>query len=340
MSAPSGIRASDDLRKDFPGDASARFLKVEIIDELEMRETDRVASVGTMIEDLDLVAQILVENEPCYVLCRTDDETSRGFKYMLFCFVPDYGKVRQKMLYASSRTALRQGLGADNFSEEIFGTEIDDFTAAGYERYLEHKNSENPLTEKEIKLKEEREYGVFEGGAGSSVAYVHGVQFPIDEAVLAALDQFAHGDVNYVQMSIDADKEEIILNTAGNHGVEEMEGFCPNNEPRYHLYRWQYNHEGTDHTVVIYCFSCPDGSEGTLASPIKLRMLYASSKSNVAFLFEERDIEVGLKLEICRGSEFSLEELMQERHPVLVERKAVKKPSGPGGSRRKPTRRR
>jgi len=240
------------------------------------------------------------------------------------------------MLYASSRASLRQELGSDHFLDEVFGTVIDDFTTAGYASYLEHKNSAAPLTLEEEMKNEERAHGVFEGGAGTSVAYVHGVQFAVAPEVLSALDDFAASAVNYVQMSIDASKEEIILNFSENHDVSELPSFVPNDEPRYHVFRWSHNHEGVDYNSVVYCFSCPDGSAGTTASPIKLRMLYASSKANVTALFEQRSIEVAIKLEICKGDEFSEQEFMAILHPAPVEKKVVKKPqknSGRGGRR-------
>jgi len=304
---------------------------------LTMESTAHVDVAGSLEQDLDRVLELLEENTPTYVLVRTDEKSTRGsFKYILFCFVPDRANVRRKMLYASSRASLRQELGSDHFVDEVFGTVIEDFTKEGYYSYLEHKNSAAPLTAEEEMKAEERAYGVFEGGSGSSVAYVHGVQFAVAPEVLAALDDFASSTVNYVQMSIDAAKEQIILNTSSNHDVSELPEFVPRDEPRYHVFRWSHSHEGTNFNTVVYCFSCPDGSDGTIASPIKLRMLYASSKSNVTALFEQRNIEVNLKLEICKGEEFSEEELMNILHPAPVEKKVVKKPqksAGRGGRR-------
>jgi twinfilin-like protein len=332
MSAPSGIRASDSLRTNFPPADEVRFLKVEIINELSMETTGQIEVGGSLLDDLDRVGELIQENVPTYILARSDEKSTRGtYKYILFCFVPDRAGVRGKMLYASSRTSLRQELGADHFVDEVFGTVLEDFTSQGYASYLEHKNSEAPLTEEEQMKKEERVHGVFEGGAGSSVAYVHGVQFAVAQEVLNALDEFAAGNVNYVQMSIDAQKEEIILNFSENQSVADLPNFVPHDEPRYHVFRWVHTHEGQDFNTVIYCFSCPDGSAGTTASPIKLRMLYATSKSNVTQLFEQRNIEVGLKLEICKADEFSEEELTNTLHPAKVEKKVVKKPTKSGG---------
>jgi len=332
MSAPSGIRAADSLRTNFPPPDNIRFLKVDIINELTMESTAEIEVGGSLEDDLDRVTELIEENTPAYILARTDEKSTRGtFRYILFCYVPDRANVRKKMLYASSRASLRQELGSDHFVDEVFGTVLDDFTREGYTSYLEHKNSAAPLTEEEEMKAEERVYGVFEGGGGTSQAYVHGVQFAVAEEVLSALDDFAAGTVNYVQMSIDAEKEQIILNTSSNHDVSDLPNFVPHDEPRYHVFRWVHSHQDSDFNTVVYCFSCPDGSSGTVASPIKLRMLYASSKANVTALFDQRNIEVNLKLEICKADEFSEDELMNLLHPAPVEKKIVKKPQKAGG---------
>jgi hypothetical protein len=38
----------------------------------------------------------------------------------------------------------------------------------------------------------------------------------------------------------------------------------------------------SDWNVTVYIYSCPDGSNGKKSAPIRMRMLYSSSKANVA----------------------------------------------------------
>jgi twinfilin-like protein len=47
-------------------------------------------------------------------------------------FVPDIAKVREKMLYASSRDALKRDLGYTSFSSELHACDMDEVS---YERY-------------------------------------------------------------------------------------------------------------------------------------------------------------------------------------------------------------
>ena len=68
---------------------------------------------------------MLVEKQPRYILFkRTDD--ANGWTFM--AYVPDNAKVKQKMLYAATRATVKKQLGSANFSEEMYSSDINDFT--------------------------------------------------------------------------------------------------------------------------------------------------------------------------------------------------------------------
>jgi twinfilin-like protein len=53
-----------------------------------------------------------------------DEKTSTGeYKWLFLCYVPDHAKVRDKMLYASTRATLTKELGDYRFADSIYGTE-------------------------------------------------------------------------------------------------------------------------------------------------------------------------------------------------------------------------
>lgn len=64
------------------------------------------------------------------------------------------------------------------------------------------------------------------GGSGTSAAYVHGVNFPVEDAVSNALEQFKNGDVNYIQLSIDAENEVILLSASETCELSEVGSKC------------------------------------------------------------------------------------------------------------------
>lgn len=60
---------------------------------------------------------------PAYVLVRLDEkDTKGGYNWLFLCYVPDNAKVRDKMLYASTRASLTKGLGDSHFTDSVYGT--------------------------------------------------------------------------------------------------------------------------------------------------------------------------------------------------------------------------
>jgi len=113
------------------------------------------------------------------------------------------------MLYASSRSNLKQQLGNNYFIDEVFGDNANDFSIKGYQHHVESKKTEAPLTEQEQIKRNEMESGeIYSGGAST---YVHGVAFPVESAVTTAAKKLIGGELDYIQIAIDCDNEKIIL---------------------------------------------------------------------------------------------------------------------------------
>jgi len=329
MSHSSGITVSSALLDAFSSatrsNSGSRLIQVKIVGESSLDVVKTVEPVKDWEKDFDLVPEILNEKEACYVLLRTDETNQQGSSlWYLLCYVPDKCKVRDKMVYAASRANLKTGLGANQIIDEIFGTTGVDFSSAGFVAWKKHQEAEVPLTDLEQQKNEEIEQGLFKGGSGTSTAYVHGVAFPADQAVLDAFDEFVNQKFNYLQIGIDATNERIILLETANLAIFDVPSHCPTNEPRFHFFRWSHAHEGEQFESVVYCYSCP-------SSPVKLRMLYSTSKANVASLAESKGVTVDCKLEITNGPEFSEEDIHTALHPLKAEAKksfAKPKPKG------------
>jgi len=237
--------------------------------------------------------------------------------------------VKEKMLYASSRHNLKQQLGLSYFVDEVFGTVVNDFSAQGYKHHINSKKSEAPLTEQEQIKKSELESGpVYSGG---QTTYVHGVAFPVDNKATDAISQLLSGKLNYVQVAIDCDNEKVILDHSGSVDLQGLLNEIPTTEPRFHFFAWEHEHEGQNVTSIVYIYSSPDGSNGTKSAPVKMRMLYSSSKANVGEIVKAVGGKIDGKLEINTSSDINEEILSNLIHPQKEEKKATfTKPSKPG----------
>ncbi|KAG8976687.1 Twinfilin-1, partial [Tulasnella sp. 427] len=121
MSAASGISASEDLLREFSNaltDPSVRFLKIAIQNEALVPQGSWPGSANDLSRDLAQLDEILLPDVPAYILARLDT----GSDWLFISYVPDTAKVRDKMLYASSRAALTKALGGQAVKDSLFAT--------------------------------------------------------------------------------------------------------------------------------------------------------------------------------------------------------------------------
>jgi len=183
MSHSSGIPVSPQLKESFGTAISGntRLVKVQIENETLVPIATKPTS-GDFNSDLSQVPDLLDAGTPCYILYKTDSEQTQ---FVLFFYVPSKSKVKDKMLYASTRSNLKQQLGNNYFIDEVFGDSANDFSVQGYAHHVESKKTEAPLTEQEQIKRYENENGeIYSGGAST---YVHGVAFPVDAAAASAV---------------------------------------------------------------------------------------------------------------------------------------------------------
>jgi len=335
MSGPSsGIGVTPQLRENFLNE-NWRFIKVQINEDLQMELVSTVAENGTFEQDLGELPPFLEANNPCFILARTDKKNNRDqYRWNIFLYVPDRSPTRSKMLYSSSKSNLKKELGDDFFIDELFGSVPADFSVQGYKMYIKHKEAEAPLTREEEKIKEDREQGVFVGGGGTGGAYAHGVAFPVDDDALEAMSNLKSGSINYVQLTIDVDAERIRLLESKSISIDDLGSYIPNNEPRFHFYKYDHEHGGNNLSSLIFIYSCPDGSKGTVSAPVKMRMLFSSSKANVSSLASNNDMTIDLKLEINNGEDVAESEITNLLHPPRADTpKKINKPTPRGGRR-------
>ncbi|XP_076037800.1 twinfilin actin binding protein isoform X2 [Oratosquilla oratoria] len=330
MSHQTGITANKELLNFFGRcrNGSVRLFKVVIEDEA-LHLNDWKPPKGSWEDDYDsLVLPMVVDQQPCYILYRLDSQSNGGYEWVLISWSPDDSPTRQKMLYASTKATLKRDFGAAQIKDELFGTIKDDINLNGLKKHRTSSAAPAPLTEREEEMNEIKklEVGV-DIGVDSKHQTLAGVAFPIVSDGLAALNKFAKGELQYVQLRIDIGAEEIQLaSQAASLQVVDLPARVPDNAARYHIYRYDHNYEGDFYHSVVFIYSMPG-----YACPIKERMLYSSSKNPITYLIENT-VNVGItkKLEISEGAELTEEFLLDEIHPKRnLHRPKFAKPKGP-----------
>ncbi|KAH9857081.1 actin depolymerizing protein [Lenzites betulinus] len=281
MSAPTGIAISPELSSAFSEAVESnntRFLKISIENE-SLVPSETVAPSGTLEQDLDRVVDILEDNVPAYVLVRLDDPPT---EWLAINYVPDSAKVRDKMLYAATRTTVTKSLGSAHFKDTIFATSKEDIGAEAYAKHKRHVAAPPPMSAREkemeaVKAAEREAGGInYEGSRARQSHVAQGVGLKwTDEAVDAIKELGAAEDTRLVVLSIDPATESLLLTSAQEIDISSLGSSLPPSDPSYAFFAWPQSVTSPPRREVVPIYSCPS------ASPVRHRMLYSSAVLSV-----------------------------------------------------------
>ncbi|XP_044279039.1 twinfilin-1 [Varanus komodoensis] len=333
MSHQTGIQANEEVKEIFARarNGQYRFLKLVIeTEQLIVRSAEQPGA--SWEEDYDsYVLPLLEDKQPCYILYRLDSQNAQGYEWILIAWSPDHSPVRQKMLYAATRATLKKEFGGGHIKDEVFGTNKEDVSLNGYQRYLVTQSSPAPLTAAEEELRQIR---INEGRTEVSVDSKHqtlqGVAFPIAKDAVQALEKLKNKQLNYVQLQIDMQNETIILASTIPTELKDLPKRIPKDSARYHFFLYKHSHEGDYLESIVFIYSMP----GYMCS-IRERMLYSSCKSPLLEIVERQLwMQIIRKIEIDDGEELTADFLYEEVHPKQhAHKQSFAKPKGPAGKR-------
>ncbi|KAJ7047287.1 hypothetical protein C8F04DRAFT_1449 [Mycena alexandri] len=305
MSATSGIGVSAELSAAFgravENPKQTRFIKVSIQNESLVHDLS-VPARGSLQEDLVQLQdsdEIIQENMPAYLLTKLDDPPA---EWLIIYFVPDTAKVRDKMLYASSRASLLKSLGSTLFSDSIFATSKADLTPEAYAAHRRHILAPKPLSASEQEMADvraaERQAGGLSAYQGSRARTTHigqTIGMPWSPDLEEAVKGLAESDDSaLVVATIDLPSETLVLHSTSPTVAADVGGCLPPDGACYAFFAWKH----ASQRDIVFIYSCPS------SCPVKHRMVYASG-FNAAFLaakalapFHARKIETSTPSEI------------------------------------------
>lgn len=273
--ATSGIGVSPELTKAF-SDAietqNVRFIKVIIQDE-SLVSVASLPVADSLNEDLVQLQEHLEDNVPCYILARLDDPPS---EWLAISYVPDFANIRDKTLYASTRSSLTKSLGSTVFTDSLFATHKADLTPEAYEAHKRHQAAPKPLSAREQEMANiraaEREAGNRYEGSNARKNHIGqrvGLSWS-SEAEDAVKGLGSRNDSRIIILKIEPSTESLELDSFADVTVDNLSSSIPSDEPSYVFYAWTnpYSQAGGD---VVFIYSCPT------ASPVRYRMLYSSA---------------------------------------------------------------
>ncbi|TFK42703.1 hypothetical protein BDQ12DRAFT_757925 [Crucibulum laeve] len=343
MSATSGIPLTQDLATKFAQatqDASLRFIKVSIQDESLVHDLSVPAS-ASFDQDFAKLNDVLDDNTPAYVLGKQDDG-----QWIAIFYVPDSARVRDKMLYASTRASLLKSLGSTTFIDSVFATSKADLTPEAYASHQRHLAAPKPLSTREQELADlraaESATASYDGSRSrtSHVGSAVGLAWSVD-AKDAVTDLGKGTDSSIVVLQIDTQTETLMLQSKSDIAIDSLGSSIPVSEPSFTLLAWPHSHASTKRREIVFIYSCPSNS------PIKHRMVYSSASLSTymaaqtllqnagpSITFASRKVETSDPIELDKAylmTALGYDSTTSERNDTQKqeEKKPFAKPRGP-----------
>jgi len=293
---------------------------------------------GTFQEDLEQLqgTEVLQDDIPAYLLIRLDDPPT---EWLAIYYVPDSAKVRDKMLYASTRASLLKSLGSTLFSDTIFATSKDDLTPEAYASHRRHIAAPKPLSAREqemadVRAAEREDVGRYDGPRTHLSIVGTGVGFNWSEEAENAVKKLGESDgCDVAIITIDVKSETLVLFSASATSVEELGSTLPPSEPCYAFFGWPHS---PSKRQIVFIYSCPS------SSPVKHRMVYSSGLLSVFHAVKAilpPDTLASRKIETSDPGEINEEFLRTElglTEDVSLTNTSIAKESGDNGDEKKP----
>lgn len=208
----------------------------------------------------------VVGGEACYIALELPSLTAPA-AWVLLLYIPAGSSVRDRMLYASTKDALKKELGSSKFASDLYGNAKEELTFAAYKYKMDNDSSApTAATTVEAQLDELalEESKAASGGAQAGVA----VAFKLKPEAKQALQDLSTGSKAWVSLRIDTDKESIeFVESFDKLPESEWPAKLPDALPQFVFIAI----EG----IVALVYYCPD------AAPIKQKMLCSTVKSSV-----------------------------------------------------------
>jgi twinfilin-like protein len=323
--------ASQELQAQFTSllSSSSTFGLLVTIERESLVPVATLPSTSSSFEqNLSSLAPHITPDTALYIILRRYEDSPQ---FVAVTYVPDSARVRQKMLFASTRLTFVRELGTEHFRETIFATTAEELTESGFKKHDAHTKIDAPLTEEERTLGEVKR-AEQAAGAGTGSREIHlskNLQMPVSEDALAALSEVGESGRSVVMLKINPETEsvELVPESPNPGSIGELSQVISATEPRFTFYRFVHTHKGTEQAPVLFFYTCP----ATAGRSIKNRMLYPLMKRAVLTVAEsEAGLKLEKKFEVEDPSEITEQSVLEDLHPKVTARQGFSRPKRPG----------
>jgi len=312
---------NEELKKAFvvaQEDKSLLYIKITIESET-FKKVSTGKSTASRKTDFEAIRGVLEERKPCYVLMRASQEG----KWVLVMYVPELAYVRDKMVFASSVSALKEGLGTSSFLSDFSISTPKECTLEEFN----HGNAE--IAQKDVmtiqeQLKHDAQNESVLSMGESKVSAIIDLPINVSDEAKQSMDKLLKGTVDTVMLRMNPETEVLEVDTSGNFKIEAITAKFPKNEPRFVIHNFSHDYEGHKAKAFVFFYFCPD-----IAKP-RLKMMYSSCKGIVIKLALGSGIDLKKNLEASEPNEITPAVVVTELYPKKDEKVSFKKPTAGG----------
>eukprot|EP01040_Poterioochromonas_malhamensis_P000587 gene587-627_t len=249
---------------------NVRVLKVRIQGE-EMLLEQVIQKEASVSQDFDnALRNALSETEACFAVFCLTDEDHVSLSWLLLAWVPDGCRVRDKMLYSSSREDIKFSLGLGYFKSEYGANQLSDILWEAYQNSLRKDFDVDLLTETERLVLEEKALTQKESGDVKATA-LGVIPFALSEEVTEKLNDFKAGTYNWIDVTVANEVVQLLSAKTVNEEEEVKQHMNP--DVASFIFGKFTKPDGT--SFRFFVFSCPENV------PVRMKMTMSSSKASV-----------------------------------------------------------
>jgi len=234
----SGIKVDDDLKKEFAAvQLDHKVLYVEIGINGENFKKRSVVNGAVDSKSWEVMAKVLKPQTPTYLVTRVG---GTGNKWLLIFYVPEDSVVREKMVYASSVSALKEGLGSNLFSQSDYSiSNVKECNADAFASSMKVFSKEEIMTSTESAKQDAKDQSSKEASEAKQQAMAD-IPLSVADDAMKELHKFKDGKIDLVVLHIDSKTEVLHHKASGAQKIslEDLgKNHLPEKEPRYLIYR-------------------------------------------------------------------------------------------------------
>lgn len=300
-------------------DGNIRYFKISIENET-MILASTVNKDHTADIDFDrILVPNLNESEAALYIYSLKDHFLSADGWLLVVFVPDSCKVRDKMLYSSSKDYLKKKLGLQFFKHELAINDIKDISwSYFYTNNILNRSNLKVLSEQEKLIKEEKALTTQEVSSTVFKRASIGLQFDIDSKVTLALKEISN---NMIIEIILVDERITHKSTKSISNNELLKTYISEDDACYYILQ--------KNDTISMILSCPESVSA------RKKMTLASAKSTLSALCTDVGIKITKTIEISNNND--LDPLLQENKFDAASQAAIVKSSKPTAPGKKST---